>query len=136
MVQSVTTASYLAIERRIHRRDQVEYLLSVAEHLPKADQLLVEQAYGQGTSVADLARLAGRSRRAVQARLTRLTKRLRQPLFAYVVLHGDLLPQDARRVARLVVLHGHSLRHTAAVLDRSLHYVREQMRTSRALARL
>ncbi len=136
MVQSVTTASYPAMERRIQRRDQVEYLLSVAEHLPRADQVLIEQAYGQGTSVADLARLAGRSRRAVQTRLARLTKRIRQPMFAYVVLHGDLLPSEARRVARLVVLHGYSLRHTAAALDRSLHYVREQMHTIRALARL
>ena len=42
MVQSVTTASYLAMERRIQRRDQVEYLLSVAEHLPRVSSVEVQ----------------------------------------------------------------------------------------------
>ncbi|MEE9211198.1 MAG: hypothetical protein V3U29_00925 [Phycisphaeraceae bacterium] len=136
MPTPIAIATHAAAERCHRRRDEIEHLLSLAQYLDEPDRLLIHQAYRHGVPMADLARLAGKSPRAVQARLIRLFKLIRQPLFGFVVLHGDLLPPPTRRVAHLVVLHGHSLRRTADMTGQSLHRVRQHMRTVCVLARL
>lgn len=78
--------------------------------------------------------LARRPAKLVRRRLSVLLKRMNSPLFRYVVSHHALLPAPTRRVADLVVLQGYSLRKAAASAGLSLHRVRQQMQTLRALA--
>ena len=120
--------------RRLDRRDRIELLLDLAAHLPETDRLLVEQVFRHGLPAADVARLVGEPPRRVQRRLTRLVRRLRCPLYRYVTLHMELLPRPSHPVARLHILHGRSLRDTAAASDLTLHRVRQHLRTIRTLA--
>lgn len=122
------------VERRHARRNEVESLLGLADHLEERDRLLVQQIYQYGLSLAALARLTGRSQRAVRGRIRKLMARMRSPVFGYVVLQGESLPARTRQVAEEVVVRCRSLRSTAAYLGMSLHAVREQMAAVRALA--
>ncbi|MEX2544606.1 MAG: hypothetical protein WD316_05705 [Phycisphaeraceae bacterium] len=118
------------------RRRAAERLLTLAEHLPAQDRLLLEQVYRNGLSVAEVAHLMGARPRRLQRRVAQLLRRLRDPLFRFVVGRSDLLPRDVQPTARLVVIEGRSLRDAARARGRSLHAVREQVRTLRTLAQV
>jgi len=127
-------ATQSGVDRRHERRDHIESLLGLADHLDERDRLLVEQVYRYGLSLAALARLTGRSQKAVRGRLKKLSQRVRSPVFGYVVVQGEALPARTRQVAEEVVVRCRSLRGAAAHLGLSLHAVREQMAAVRALA--
>ena len=118
------------------RREAAERLLTLAEHLPTEDRLLIEQVYRHGLSVAQVAQLTSQPRRRLQRRIAQILRRMRDPLFRFVAGRGELLPRDVRPTARMVVLEGRSLRDVARRRDSSLHYIRQHMRTVRTLAQV
>jgi hypothetical protein len=135
MSQRIATACEDDLERRSRRRDEVERLLELAQHLAERDRLLLEQVYRHGLVVADLARVSGGNPDALRRRIQRLIHRLDDPVFHFVVGHGDLLAPVVRRVATRVILHGRPLRQAAADTGLSLHEVREHVAEVRAIAR-
>jgi DNA-directed RNA polymerase specialized sigma24 family protein len=114
-------------------RDHAEQLAALARHLPPADRDIVLAVYECGLSVAALARAAGRDPRVLRGRLRRLALRLASAPFRFVLAHQHEWPARRRRVAALIVLHGHSERATAARLGLSLHHVRREIDRVRAL---
>ena len=123
------------VDRRRSRRDHIECLLELAKHLPETDRLLVDQVYRYGIAISDIARLHGHAPRNIRRRVAKLLVRLNSPLYKYVVFHHDKLSEDIRRVAVLVVLHGHSLRRAATISNKSLHRIRENIKELRIMAR-
>lgn len=71
MEQRVERAGRSAAERRMGRRDEADFVLSMSGHLASRDQVLVEYIYGQGKSAADYARLVRCSVRTAQQRIRR-----------------------------------------------------------------
>lgn len=136
MHPAITTVTYETAERRRRHRDDIERLLDRASHLPATDRVLVEQVYRHGVPVVDIARLSGQPPRKLRRRLARLLKRMNSPLFAFLIRHGDQLPQPLRRTGELIVLEGHSLRRAVSLSEQSLHRVREHLRTLQTLAQL
>jgi DNA-directed RNA polymerase specialized sigma24 family protein len=120
--------------RRTDRRDRVERLLALSEHLPPSDRLLLRQVFERGNTVADIARLAGTCPRKLRRRLRALIRRTRDPLFRHFILHQDLLPPPARRSVQLHILQGKSLRAAADLTGHSLHQVRQHLLIARTLA--
>ena len=114
-----------AEDPRQGRRGEVELILLLAEHLPRAERELIEAVYLHGQSMAHVARLSQTPARTVQRRVQRLVNRMTDRRFAYVALRGDHLPSELRPVARRLILEGRTLRETAARTRRTLHEVRE-----------
>lgn len=120
---------------RAGRRERVEWVLERAEHLPAGDRFLLRQVFEFGASVGDIARQMGRLRGVIYRRIRRLLRRLRNPLFAYVVARGDLLPPPLRQAGWLVAVEGRSLENAAAAIGCSRHVVRVRIAAIRRMAR-
>jgi DNA-directed RNA polymerase specialized sigma24 family protein len=125
-----------AHQYRQAQRLQINQMLILAEHLPETDRILMEQFLGQGHPVAHLARLFGVPVRQMHRRVNSITKRLSKKLFKDVSTQFDLLPREARPIARLVVFHGLSMRKAAKTSGMTLHQIRKHMNTVHATARL
>ncbi len=134
--ERVAAATERDQRRRINLRERVERRLALAEHLPKADRLLLQQVLEKGLPVAQLARLMGRRPQQLRRRIRKLIRHMEQPIYRFMILHADLLSPDTRRTAELVVFGVRSLRQAADELNLSLHQVREHMITVRAIGRL
>jgi len=132
-VDHISTSAH---EYRQSQRRQVSQMLQLAEHLPDTDRLLIEQFLGQGRPVSHLAKLSGIPIRQMHRRVNSITKRLSKKLFRAVSLQLELLPREARTTAKLVVLHGMSMRKAAETTGLTLHQVRKHMNSIRATARL
>jgi len=117
------------------RRRQVERVLELAGHLGAKDAFLVRQVFECGLKVVDIARQAGCGRGKVYLQLRSALRRMRAPLFAFAVAQGDLFSPTVRRTAQLVICQGLSQKEAAARTCRSLHAVRQDLHTVRALAR-
>ena len=128
--------------RRDHRspaaragRDLAERLVMLAPHLPPNERALVESVFGDGKTCVDLARLIGRNPRSVRAQLARITARMSQPLFAWVVLHESSLPRALRTIARDCILHGKSVADVARAHNIPYHQARQMRQALITLAR-
>ncbi len=106
------------------RRTRAERLMAVAPHLPSDERALIHQVYGDGRSATEVARLTGDSPRAVRARLARITTRVDDPLFAWVVVHERALPPLLRAIAKGNILHHRPLRDVARERGLSYHQAR------------
>jgi len=126
MQQRVERTGQDGIDRRVKRRDEAEFVLSVSSHLATRDQALVEFIYGQGHSAVDYARLVRCSTRTAQQRIRNILERISSTKFRYLLAHENELPREYRAVARRLILEGHGLRTTARLTGRSLHQVRQQ----------
>jgi DNA-directed RNA polymerase specialized sigma24 family protein len=122
--------------RRELRTGATERVLQLAQHLGESDRALIEQVYEHGQSLSKVAKATGVPASQLQRRLSRVLKRMRQPLFRFVAVRGDLLPREVSGTARRVVLQGMSLRETARRSGLTLHRVRKHMETVRAYYRL
>lgn len=124
-------------DRRRHRpaRDRTERLLRLAEHLPAKDRLILEQALEQGMAATDIARIADKRPDAIRRRIAKLLSRLDSPMYRFVASRFDLLPRELQATARRHILEGRSLRRTAAMLDLSLHQVRQHRKSIETLSR-
>ncbi|MEM7626617.1 MAG: hypothetical protein AAF333_13560 [Planctomycetota bacterium] len=126
MEHRVERASRSCVDRRMSRRDEADFVLSMAGHLSRRDQVLIDYIYGQGKSVADYARLVRCNFRTAQQRIQSIIKRIYSKNFQYLIAHEPLLPREYRAVARRLILEGRGLRNTARLTGRSLHQVRRQ----------
>ncbi len=122
--------------RREHQRGGYERLLELAQPLPDADRLLLEQVYRQGQTFADLARLMGQREWTLRRRVARLVKRMRQPQYRFLLKRRDLLDKPVRRCAELAYFQAYSLRRIAQVTGQSLHQVRRCMHDFQVVSRL
>jgi len=119
---------------RNRRRLTVEQVLVLARHLNRRDQILVDQVYRQGVSIADAARLVNRPAKVMQRRLRKVIQRLGSPTFLCLVARGDLLPRETRKVADMVICQGMSLRRAASSARMSLYETRQHVQRVRVLA--
>ena len=123
-------------DKRQILRGRIERLIDRAQYLAPADRALVEQVYGQGTSLAAVARLMGQPPRTLQRRFGRIMQRVNSKEFTFVCRHQALLSGPQRQVARKVIFQGQTLRQAAAYTGMSLHQVRRHLHEVQALARV
>jgi len=119
--------------RRRDRQDAARRISSLADWLPPADAALLHAVYSAGQSVTELARIAGLSPPALRRRVRRLAARVLSEKFLFVARHLGGWPPTRRRVARLCVLEGVSMREAARRLGLSLHTVRKHCHAIDAL---
>lgn len=124
------------LDRRTGVRSQPEQIVRLAQGLPAEDRILLEQRFGEGLTVTEIARVRRRSTHAISRRIDRLTKRLASPEFRFTLLHEKSLPKPLRRTATLLFVHGRSLRDTAKLTSKSLHRVRCDRAMLQTLARV
>ncbi len=118
------------------RRELVLRILDRAAYLAPRDRALLEHVYDRGLSVASLARATGLKPRILQRRLVGLLRRIRHPIFLFLIEKPDLVPDDARPAAELWAFHNLPIRCIARRLGLSLHTVRLSLRDMTTLARL
>jgi len=123
-----------AAGRATRGRELGERLVRLAEHLPAGDRVLLEQAFGRGMGMTELAILTGTSYRRLRRRILRLARRVQSPTYRFLITHGTLLTPEVRRTCEHRVFHGCSLRQTARVTQQSLHTVRRHAVMLDALA--
>lgn len=123
-------------QRLLRQRRHAERILELSEHLDAPDRLLLEQIYRQGKSVREVALLLNIEPRALQRRVVRLLRHLRDPLFVFVATRFDVLPREVQATARRAILEGRSLRCTARLTRQSLHRVRQHVKFIRALQQI
>ncbi len=131
--------NHLAADAHAHRqakRRQIDELLVLAEYLPQADKILVEQVLTGETPIAQIAKLYQRPTRHLKRKAQSIIKRLSDKHFKFVAIQMDTLPLDVRDTAKLVVIQGISMRKVAQTTGMTLHRVRQNMNTVRATARL
>jgi DNA-directed RNA polymerase specialized sigma24 family protein len=119
---------------RAGHRVQVERILAFAAHLPADDRFLIRQVFEFGAAVPDIARQKGCLRGVVYRRIQRILRRMRAPLFAYVVARQDLLAPPLARAGRLVAVEGLTLEAAAAALGCTLHTLRARIATIKTMA--
>ncbi|MCA9277707.1 MAG: sigma-70 family RNA polymerase sigma factor [Phycisphaeraceae bacterium] len=103
----------------------VERIRNLASFLPIEDRELVNAVYLEGKSMASIARMSGRSHKAVREHVRRIVTRILSPAFAYVALESENWPPRRKKVATLLFLHGLPLRPTAKKSGQTLHSVRK-----------
>ena len=106
---------------------EIEELLRMSKLLEPADGALIQAVYGRGMTTGEFAQAMGCSRRQVSKRLKRVVRRIRSPLFRFVVEHERRWPFDRRTIAQSVILRGRTQRQTAQLLSVSVHYVRMEL---------
>jgi len=121
---------------RVARRRWVERLVHQAADLPLAERRLIEQVYAHGQSVVHLAYATGVHRSTLNRRLARILRRMRHPVFAFILARPQAVPPELRPLARMRFIEGRCLRHCARATQRSLHAVRQDAATLITLARL
>jgi hypothetical protein len=99
-------------------------LLQRASLLDESDRLLVKQVLDRGARIGHLARVGGRSPRALQRHVRRILLRLADPRTVHLMNQSHKWTPLYRAVALRVWVRGHSLRKTATELDLSYHDVR------------
>lgn len=124
------------LSRRTDARAEPEQIVRLAQALPDEDRLLLERRFGDGISVAELARRSRRSAQTISRRIDRLTRRLESAEFRFTVLYQDQLPKGTRRVATLLFVQGRSLRDTAKLTRKSLHRIRCERAKLQTLAQI
>lgn len=125
------TATWTADLRRARKREQIQTLLDRAHaaELPSTDLELLRAVLADGRTAVNLSALTGEHIRTVRRRIRKLTIRLNDPFFLYVLRHRDAWPASRRTAATAIVLHGLTLRDAAKSLGISLHLARKQRDT-------
>lgn len=120
--------------RRRDARSYAEQITGRARFLPRPERCLITAIYERGTSISDLATLAGQPARSLRREVHRILRRLTSPEFAFVALHMDAWPITMRRVAQACILEGVPVRQASRTLELSLHTVRKHRESIRTLA--
>ena len=115
------------------RREIVERVLAYTSELPRAEAALLECVLRQGLSVAEVARMRGEPARALRREFRRVIERVLSPIFGFVVHQSPNWTTRRRRVAKLTVIRGLSLRAAAKEMDESVWNVRREREAIDAL---
>jgi hypothetical protein len=121
---------------RLAKRRQIDELLVLAEYLPSADRVLLEQVLAGDLPISQIAKLYQQPARHLQRKAQSIIKRLSNKHFKFVAIQMKTLPPDVRTTARYVIIQGLSMRKTAQISGMTLHRVRKDMNTVHATARL
>jgi RNA polymerase sigma-70 factor (ECF subfamily) len=84
------------MDRLLERREQQQQLRQALEQLPELDRLVVYLRYFRLASTDEIATQTGLTKRAVDTRLWRARKLLREAIEAMEQVDGDLPPAPAR----------------------------------------
>lgn len=136
MPQQIDHLSSIDPHRLQLKRQHMDELLALAEYLPKTDRVLIEQVLQSGLSISQIAKLSQTPARHLQRRSVSILKRLSNKLFIFVAIRIETLPTETRQTAKLVVIHGLSMRKSSKVSGLSLHTVRQHMNIVHATARM
>ena len=123
------------LARRQSLRLDPEQLVRLAEALPRHERKLIEGRFADGLTYRDLARKHHTAPRRMRRRIDKLAQRMHQPEFRFTLLHAGQLPPALRKTAKLLFLHGRSMRDTALATGHTLHRVRTDRSTLQTLAR-
>lgn len=121
--------------RKAALRLDPERLVRLAEALPAGEAGLIRGRYAEGLTYRDLAYRHHIDPRRARRRVARIVERLQSPEFRFTLLHEKQLPARLRKTAKLLFVHGRSLRETAHATGHSLHRVRTDRATLQTLAR-
>lgn len=110
-----------------HAPTQVARVARLAHWLEPPDRGLIQSVYRDGVSIESAAAVLGMTPASTRRRVHRLWLRLIDPEFAWVVerMHG--WDPTRRAIALACLVHGLSLRHTAARLGLTMHIVRSHV---------
>jgi DNA-directed RNA polymerase specialized sigma24 family protein len=120
--------------RRARNKQFAEILVARAQWLSPPDAALVRATFGQGSTVAQVARLARTDARSLRRRLRRLVRRLSSREFLVVLRAWEHWAPTRRRVARACFIDGLSQRQACKALKLSLHTIRRHSSAVKALA--
>jgi DNA-directed RNA polymerase specialized sigma24 family protein len=109
--------------------------VTLADALPRDQAHLIVGRFAEGLTYRDLARRHRTNARLIRRRVERIAARMQSPEFRFTLLHEKQLPARMRKTARLLFLHGQSLRETAEVTGHTLHRIRTDRATLSTLAR-
>jgi len=115
------------------RRDGVERVLDLAEHLEPSDRALLSAIYERGMTATAFAEAAGQKARTVRYRVRKLLDRVSSPGYRAIVAQREAWPRERQRVAEAVFLAGRTQRDAAKRLGMSLHQVRTEIERIRGL---
>ncbi|MFI4859504.1 MAG: hypothetical protein ACIAXF_02360 [Phycisphaerales bacterium JB063] len=121
--------------RRAALRLNPEQLVRLADALPEDEAGLIRGRFAEGLTYRTLARRYRTDPRRIRRRIERIASRMQSPEFRFTLLHESELTPKLRKTARLLFLHGQSLRHTAQATGNSLHRIRTDRATLQTLAR-
>lgn len=121
-----------ADERRLDRRRAAETIVQRARLLRPDERALIEAVFAEGRTYRDLAHLARTRPDALRRRVRRALRRADSDLFRFVADRRRAWPPDTRRVARLWILEGRTLREVSAELGMTYHSVRKHADAVRA----
>lgn len=132
---NLTHATRADQKRKSALRLDPEQLVRLAEALPPGDAGLIRGRFAEGLTYRDLAHRYHIDSRRARRQVARLAERLQSPEFRFTLLHEKKLPVRLRKTAKLLFIHGRSLRDTARATGHSLHRVRTDRATLQTLAR-
>jgi hypothetical protein len=116
------------------QRSCIAEMLDDVRHLGGRDRVLVQAVYRRGLTASDFATVTGQDARTIRRQLNRIMRRLRSPLFRFVVRERVHWPPLRREIAEAVVLRGEVQRMVAQRLNVPLHRVRHEIWHVRALS--
>lgn len=119
--------------RRKGARDYADAVLSRARALPAEERALLHAIYAEGRTATEIATLRHEDPRNLRRRVRVILKRLRDPLYAFILRQRPYLSPVRRRVATLCILHGHSIRAASERTGLSMHAVRKHLHALHAL---
>lgn len=120
-------------DRRAALRRAGGRVLECAAYLAEKDRRLIESLYGEGLSSRRVGTILGLSGRAVRWRADRLLRRMRHPLFGFVLRQRDAWPDLRRRIAEGMILRGERRADVARRLDVSDHRIRAELTLIRGM---
>ncbi len=119
--------------RHASRRGYADRVLMRADWLDPAERALVVQVLANGVSPADVAAVAGVTRRSVQRRVRAVSQRLISPLATAVLQGQGRWDRTTASAALNVWVRGCTMRETGRRLSLSLHEVRQHLQMARGL---
>lgn len=122
-------------DRRTALRLDPEQLVRLADALPRDEARLICGRFAEGLTYPDLARRHRTDARLIRRRVERIAARMQSPEFRFTLVHEKQLPARMRKTARMLFLHGQSLRDTAEATGNTLHRIRTDRATLSTLAR-
>lgn len=112
---------------RLDQRADVDRLVRLADHLPPGERAIILGVYEAGLGATQLGHLMDANPRTIRRRLRGIERRVRDPIFAFVLAHRSQWTAERRRVAESRWLHGRSIRDITRATGVSLHRVRRHV---------
>ena len=117
----------VATDCRLYTQMQNQSILKYACMLPEPDGTILKLTLMHGLPAESFASLLGLHKRSLSHKITKLMKRINNPMFMFVADHFDAIPTELKTTARCAILHGLSTRKTAGCTGLTLHKVRTNL---------